>query len=310
MKVMVTGGSGFIGSHVLDKLVAAGHEAVNFDLVRSPHHNGEVSWAEGSLLDPAQVRAGMRGCDAVIHLAAWADVDQVIKDPASAEDVNVRGTRVILDAARAEGVPRVVYGSTVWAYDKAVGAEPYDEDTPLGLPSHFYTATKLAGEMYCRSYGDLYGQEHTILRFGIPYGPRSRPTAVVAAFTAKALRGEPLTIAGDGSQSRRFVYVEDLAEGVVAGLAPQAANRIYNLVSSDSVTIREVAETVQEIVGEVDVVSVEGRKGDLAPAEISGARAADELGWRPETPFAEGVRRYVEWVRASSEARTNASPVA
>ena len=144
---------------------------------------------EGSLLDPEQVRAALRGCDAVIHLAAWADVDQVIKDPATAEAVNVRGTQVILDAARAEGIKRVVYGSTVWAYDKAVGAEPFDEDTPLGLPSHFYTATKLAGEMYCRSYGELYGQEHTILRFGIPYGPRSRPTAVVAAFVAKALRG-------------------------------------------------------------------------------------------------------------------------
>jgi UDP-glucose 4-epimerase len=301
VRVMVTGGSGFIGSHVLDKLVAAGHEAVNFDLLKSPHHNGEVTWVEGSLLDPEQVRGALRGCDAVIHLAAWADVDQVIKDPTTAEAVNVRGTQVVLDAARAEGVKRVVYGSTVWAYDKAVGTEPYDEDTPLGLPSHFYTATKLAGEMYCRSYGELYGQEHTILRFGIPYGPRSRPTAVVAAFTGKALRGEPLTIAGDGSQSRRFVYVEDLAEGVVAGLAPQAANRIYNLVSSDSVTIKMVAETVQEIVGDVELVSVEGRKGDLAPAEISGARAAAELDWEPRTPFVEGVRRYVAWVQATND---------
>jgi len=103
--------------------------------------------------------------------------------------------------------------------------------------------------------------------------------------------------------------VEDLAEGVVAGLAPQAANRIYNLVSPESVTIKQVAETVQELVGDVDVVSVEGRKGDLAPAEISGARAATELGWRPETPFAEGVRRYVEWVR-SLDAVTNGSPCA
>jgi UDP-glucose 4-epimerase len=309
MKVMVTGGSGFIGSHVLDKLMDAGHEAVNFDLLRSPHHNGEVTWVEGSLLDPDQVRAGLEGCDAVIHLAAWADVDQVIKDPTTAEQVNVRGTQTILDAARAASIPRVVYGSTVWAYDRAVGAEPFTEDTPLGLPSHFYTATKLAGEMYCRSYGELYGLEHTILRFGIPYGPRSRPTAVVAAFTAKALRGEPLTIAGDGSQSRRFVYVEDLAEGVVAGLQPAAANRIFNLVSPDSVTIKQVAETVQELVGDVDVVSVEGRKGDLAPAEISGERAAEELGWRPQTPFAEGVRRYVEWVRAS-EAATSGAPTA
>jgi UDP-glucose 4-epimerase len=129
----------------------------------------------------------------------------------------------------------------------------------------------------------------------------------VAAFVAKALRGEALTIAGDGSQSRRFVYVEDLAEGVVAGLAPAAANRIYNLVSPVSVTIKDVAETVREVIGDVPLVQVEGRRGDLAPAEISGARAAEELSWEPTTGFGDGVRRYVDWVRVT---RTNGSPSA
>ena len=133
---------------------------------------------------------------------------------------------------------RLVYASTIWVYGNAPGPEPHDEDTPLVLPPHLYTATKLAGEMYCRSYDVLYGLPTTILRFGIPYGPRARPAAVVPAFIAKAQAGTPLTIAGDGSATRQFVYVEDLAEGVVAALAPEAAGRIYNLVGDELVSVR------------------------------------------------------------------------
>src|SRR6201995_2516122 len=181
------------------------------------------------MCDEATALRAMDGCDAVVHLAARADVDDVAKDPTGTDQGNTRGTQVLLEAARELGVKRFVYASTIWVYGDAAGPEAVDEDTPLGLPKHFYTATKIAGEMYTSAYTELYGLEHTILRFGIPYGPRSRPTAVVAAFTAKALAGQPLTIAGDGTQSRRFVYVEDLADGVVAALAPAAADRVYNL---------------------------------------------------------------------------------
>ena len=117
--------------------------------------------------------------------------------------------------------------------------------------------------MYTSTYSELYGLEHTILRFGIPYGPRSRPTAVVAAFTAKALAGQPLTIAGDGTQSRRFVYVEDLADGVAVSLAPAAANRVYNLVGRENTSVRSIARTVRDVVGDVPIVHIEGRAGDL-----------------------------------------------
>ncbi len=221
MKVLVTGGSGFIGSHVVDQVMAAGHEARNFDLYVSPYLNGHpFENALGDLRSEDDVRAAVSGCDVIIHLAAMADVDQVAKDPTRTEQVNARGTHVLLEAARQEGISRFVYASTIWVYGDATGPEQIDEDTPLPLPKHFYTATKIAGEMYVRSYGELYGLEHTILRFGIPYGPRARPTAVVPAFVAKALGGQPLTIAGDGTQSRRFVYVEDLAAGVVAALQP------------------------------------------------------------------------------------------
>jgi UDP-glucose 4-epimerase len=299
VKVLVTGGAGFIGSHVVDKLRAAGHDPRILDLIPSPYH-ADVETVLGDLCDIATVRRALDGIDAVLHLAAVADVDQVAKDPALTDTVNTRGTHTLLEAARAAGVQRFVYASTIWVYGDAAGPEAVDEDTPLGLPKHFYTATKIAGEMYTASYGELYDLEWTILRFGIPYGPRARPTAVVPAFTAKALAGLPLTIAGDGTQSRRFVYVEDLAEGVVASLAPQAANRIYNLVGRENTSVRAIARAVRDVVGDVPIEHSEGRAGDLRGGNISGERAAAELGWEPRTAFVDGVRRYVEWVTADA----------
>jgi UDP-glucose 4-epimerase len=195
----------------------------------------------------------------------------------------------------------------VWVYSD-VEAESVDEETPLRHPSHLYSATKLAGELYCRSYTALYDVECTVLRFGIPYGPRARPAAVVPSFVQRALAGEPLTIAGAGEQSRRFVYVEDLAEGIVSALAPVAANRTYNLVGETDTSIREVAAAVQDAVGGVEIVHTEGRPGDFGGVVVSGERAAAELGWRARTPFSEGVRRYVEWYRDEHRAPAAAAP--
>jgi UDP-glucose 4-epimerase len=302
VKVLVTGGSGFIGSHVVDKLAAAGHEPVVFDLVRPKHPYPTIV---GDLLDVDAVRAGVRGCDAVVHLAAVADVNHVVADPVRSEAVNARGTQVVLEAARLEQVPRVVYGSTVWVYGDSTADEPVGEDAPITLPAHLYTATKLAGEMYCRSYGELYGVETTILRFGIPYGPRARPAAVVPAFVLRAQSGQALSIAGDGSQTRQFVYVEDLAEGIVAALAPIAAGRIYNLVRDEEISIREIADVVRELVADVPIVHTPERPADVRIPFVSGERAAAELGWTSQTEFADGVRRYVE-----SLAETSASPLA
>ena len=302
----MTGGAGFIGSHVVDRLRVHGHEPVIFDLVQSPHHScDDVATVIGDLTDHEMTCCAVQGCDAVIHLAAVADVSDVVADPMRADRVNVHGTQVILEAAQRAEIARVVYGSTVWVYGNAPVEGEIDEEAPLALPSHLYTATKIAGEMYCRSYSELYGGEHTILRFGIPYGPRSRLAAVVAAFVACAQRGEALTIAGDGQQTRQFVYVEDLADGIVAGLAPAAANRVYNLVGEDEVSVRQIADTVRELVVEVPIVHGPERPADVRIGHVSGARAAAELGWRAETTFAEGVRRYLDWLT-----HTNGSPVA
>jgi UDP-glucose 4-epimerase len=306
MRVVVTGGAGFIGSHVLDRLAAHGHEAVVFDLVRSPHHvPGTFETAIGDITDTDAAGRALRGSDAVIHLAAVADVNDVVTDPVRAGHVNVLGTQTILEAARREGVSRVVYGSTVWVYGNSPAEGVLDEDSPLALPDHLYTATKIAGEMYARSYSSLYGLEQTILRFGIPYGPRARPAAVVPAFVARAARGDALTIAGDGRQTRQFVYVEDLAEGIVVGLTPAAAGRTYNLVGAEETSVREIADAVCEVVAAVPIVHVEERPADVRLGSISGARAARELGWTAGTTFAEGLRRYVAWM-----AGTNGSPVA
>jgi UDP-glucose 4-epimerase len=295
LRVLVTGGSGFIGSHVLDVLEARGHTPVNFDRIPSPHHNGTLATVLGDATDPNALAAALQDCDAVIHLAAMADVNDVQADPEGAETANARATLAVLEAARHTDVKRVLYGSTIWVYSDVPEAEVC-EDTRLSPPAHLYTATKLAGELYCRSYAELYGIEYTVLRFGIPYGPRARDATVLAAFTRKALAGEALTVAGSGDQTRRFVYVEDLADGVVRSLEePAAANRVYNLAGTETTTILEIAQTVRDLVGDTEIVHTPARAGDFGGKEVSSGRALTELGWEPATPFREGARRYVEW---------------
>ncbi|HEU4944128.1 MAG TPA: NAD-dependent epimerase/dehydratase family protein [Solirubrobacterales bacterium] len=302
MRVLVTGGGGFIGSHVVDRLIESGITPRIFDLSASPYHSPlEVETFTGSITDPANLDLAMRDCDAIIHLAAVADVAHVHADPVLAEEVNTRGTLNVLEAACRTEVGRVVYGSTTWVYSDCA-EQAVDEETLIPAPRHLYTATKLAGETYCAGYAELFDLEFTVLRFGIPYGPRARAAGVVAKFTDLALEGKALTIAGDGSQSRSFIYVEDLAAGIVAALAPEAANRTYNLSGDEVVTILEIAETVQEMTGGCEIVHTPPRPGDFPGKEISNARALEELGWKADTSFREGVRRYVDWVRSSTRA--------
>jgi UDP-glucose 4-epimerase len=301
VKVLVTGGAGFIGSHVVDRLIVHGHDPVIFDLNASTYHPPtEVKAVLGDIADRDTAWRAARGCEAIIHLAAVADVSDVLADPVRSDRINVHGTQTILEAARHNEIERVVYGSTVWVYGNAPVEGVLDEESPLSLPAHFYTATKMAGEMYCRSYTQLYGLEHTILRFGIPYGPRARVAAVVPSFVSRAQQGKALTIAGDGLQTRQFVYVEDLAEGVVAGVQTGAANRIFNLVGTEETSVRQIAETIRALVAEVPVVHGPERPVDVRIPTISGARAAAELGWQPRIPFAAGVRRYLDWLSETS----------
>jgi UDP-glucose 4-epimerase len=300
MRVLVTGGGGFIGSHVVDKLIDKGITPRIFDLSASPYHSPlEVETFTGSITDPGNLDLAMRECDAVIHLAAVADVGHVLADPVLAEEVNTRGTLQVLEAACRAKVGRVVYGSTTWVYSDCPEQE-VDEETAIPAPRHLYTATKLAGETYCAGYSELYDLDFTILRFGIPYGPRARAAGVVAKFTDLSFEGKALTIAGDGSTTRSFIYVEDLADGIVAALAPEASGRTYNLSGDEITTILEIAEAVQENVDTCEITHTPPRPGDFPGKTISNQRALDELGWKAETPFKDGVRQYVEWVKCTT----------
>jgi UDP-glucose 4-epimerase len=154
MKVLVTGGSGFIGSHVVDKLKDKGVNVRVFDAI-APTYRKDIEYYQGSILDINALGFAMSGIDAVMHLAAIADVKDVFDDPYYAESINVRGTINVLEAARRAGIKRVIYGSTTWVYSEA-GEDKVDETTPLRAPAHLYTATKLAGEYYCQTYSKLY----------------------------------------------------------------------------------------------------------------------------------------------------------
>ena len=295
MKVLVTGGSGFIGSHVVDKLRDKGVKVRVYDFLM-PSFRNDIEYYQGSILDLNSLVFAMNGVDAVMHLAAIADVKDVYNDPHYSESINVRGTINVLEAARRAGVKRIIYGSTTWVYSEA-DRDHVDETTPLHAPTHLYTATKLTGEYYCKSYSKLYGIDTTILRYGIPYGPRARDGAVIPIFVRKAINGEPLTIAGDGSQFRKFVYVEDLAEGNVLALKSIAKNKIYNLDGTEKITIKQIAETIKKVLGNVTIESVPARPGDFSGKEVSSELAKKDLGWEPRINFEEGVRRYIQWFK-------------
>lgn len=300
MKVLVTGGCGFIGSHVVDKLKDKGVDVRVFDMVM-PTYRKDIEFYKGSLVNLDELRMALNGVEAVFHLAAVADVKDVFQEPHYSEAINVRGTINILEAARLNGsIKRIIYGSTTWVYSEA-NEQKVHENTPLNPPSHLYTATKLAGEYYCHAYSKLYGLGVTILRYGIPYGTRARDGAVIPIFVKKALNGEPLTLAGDGSQFRKFIYVEDLAEGNVLALKSIANDKTYNLDGKEKITIKQIAETIQKILGDVKIEYVPARSGDFSGKEVSSELAKKELGWEPKVNFEEGLKRYINWYREREE---------
>ena len=299
MNVGVIGGSGFIGSHVVDKLIDAGHEVTVFDIMKP--HREDVRHIYIDITDLSKTCVALAGgYDAVYMLAAMADVNDVYRNPVEAGEVNILAVANALEAAKRSGIGRLILASTVWVYEMAK-KEKVDEDVALAMSEirHVYTATKVAAELYCHAYQKLYGQNFTILRYGIPYGPRARGATVIAFFVKRALNDESLPILGDGSQYRNFIYVEDLAEGNVAALKEIALNKTYNLEGIRPVTIKEVAETVQRLVGGVVIEYKEARPGDYNGAIVSSDKAKKELGWEPQVDIEEGIRRYIDWYKKS-----------
>ena len=294
--VAITGGSGFIGSHVVDAMLGAGHQVRVLD-GRAPHRP-DVDWTPVDILDGDALVQAVRGADAIFHLAAMADVNDVFAAPVESVALNTLGTVRVLEAARQAEAGRVILASTVWVYAATTG-QRVDESTPFDPETdrHLYVSTKVAAEMICRDYHTLYGRPYTVLRYGIPYGPRMRDNLVVAAFLKRALQGEPLTIDGDGRQERRFVFIEDLARAHVLALDPVAENETFNLDGARGVSIREIAETVRNLVGDVTVTYGDPRPGDFAARDVRSDRARERLGWEPRIDFAEGMARTLSWYR-------------
>lgn len=296
--VAVTGGSGFIGSNVVDALVSSGRTVRVIDSV-APHRD-DVEHHDVDILDVDALAPVVEGTEAVFHLAAMADVNDIYADPARAVAVNVQGTVNVLEAGRRVGAGRTVLASTVWVYGSTVG-EIVDESTPFteDMDRHLYITTKIASEFACRDYLNLYDRPFTVLRYGIPYGPRMRETTVMSAFFRRALSGEAITIDGDGMQSRNFVYVTDLADAHVLALGDAAENQVINVDGPVPVTIRQVAELTAELVGDVEVSFGPSRPGDLKPQTVRNDKALDVLGWKPEVDITDGMRRSFEWYRAN-----------
>ncbi|HLA46413.1 MAG TPA: NAD-dependent epimerase/dehydratase family protein [Thermoplasmata archaeon] len=296
MVAVVSGGSGFIGSHLVDRLLEDGFEVRVLDTL--PPHRPEVEFAKVDINSKNEVLDACRDAEQIFHLAAVSNVDEAYQKPVETVRANTLGTLHLLEAARRSRTERFVFASTVWVYGGARGTDVH-EDSPFYMPGagHIYTSTKIASELYIHDYSRLYGVPFTILRYGIPYGPRARAGTLVPIFIRKALLGEPLTIFGDGMQYRNFLYVEDLARGNVLALANIAENQIYNLEGPRPISVKEVAETIQKILGEVKIEYKPPRPGDYRGKDVSSKKAKRDLKWEPVVEFEEGMRRYIEWYR-------------
>src|SRR5206468_3456047 len=244
-RVIVTGGSGFIGSHVVDALVEAGHGVTVLDYHVRPHRD-DVGYENVDLMDLSSVLAATRGAEHIFHLGAVSNVNYAYKYPVYTTTLNVVGTANVLESARINGAARVYLASTAWVYNGCPNGREVDEAAPFYLDGagHIYTSTKMAGEMICHNYNQLYRVPFTVLRLGIPYGPRMREELLIPVFIKKALSGEPLTVAGGGGQYRNFVYVRDLADAHVLAMKAEAANQTYNLEGPRKVTVLEVAQGI------------------------------------------------------------------
>jgi nucleoside-diphosphate-sugar epimerase len=307
MRVLVTGGAGFIGSHLAERLAADGHEVLvldnlstgrreNLEAGARPGTRGRLTLVEGDVRDEAALARVARGCEVVYHQAALAAVARSVEDPLEVYDVNVRGTLRVLEAARAAGVRRVVFASSASVYGDAASL-PKREDQPP-RPRSPYAATKAAGEGLMSAWQATYGLETVSLRFFNVYGPRQSPrsryAAVIPAFLAAVGRGEQPVIYGDGQQTRDFTWVEDLVEGLVlAATAPDAPTAgPINLGGGQRVSIARVAELVCRALGVAAEPRFEAaRPGDLRHSLADVSRAQAALGWAPTTPLAEGIAR-------------------
>ena len=299
MRSIVTGGSGFIGSHVVDKLINAGHEVIVMDHRIKPHRN-DVEFKDVDIVNFSSVLDATKDCDYIFHLAAMSNVNHVYEKPVYSVELNVTGTANILEAARQNNCKRVIFASTVWVYSGCNGTY-VNESSPFFMPGagHIYSSSKIACEFLICDYQKLYNLPYTILRYGIPYGPRMRMELVIPIFLKKAFDGEPLTISGDGSQYRNFIFVEDLADAHVLAMSEKAQNEILNLEGMRRISIKEIAETIDTLYeNDVTIKYIDARPGDYEGKEASNDKIKRLLGWEPSIDFKEGMEYTLEWFKS------------
>lgn len=312
MKVLVTGGAGFIGSHTVERLLAQGAEVTVLDSfndyyapeIKRQNVSGfadRVRIVEGDLTDPKVVDGtfGPDGFDTVIHLAARAGVRPSIQAPELYIDTNIKGTFHLLEAARRTGTPRFVFASSssVYGVNKKI---PFAEEDPILQTISPYAMTKMAGEQMCSNYSHLYGMRTVCLRFFTVYGPRQRPDLAISKFTRLIEDGQPIDKYGDGSTMRDYTFISDIVDGILGAVRYEGAPLcdIFNLGGSQTVSLNDMIATIEEAVGKKARINpLPDQPGDvpLTSADVSKARA--HLGFNPTTDIRTGIPRFVEWFR-------------
>jgi UDP-glucose 4-epimerase len=301
---LVTGGAGFIGSHLVDGLLAEGRAVrVLDDLSTGAEANlagvrDRIDFVRGDLLDEKTVQRALEGVEVAFHQAAIPSVPRSIADPLRTNAVNVDGTLLLLEMARRAGVRRVVYAASSSAYGDSETLPKVETMPPQPLSP--YALQKYAGEMYCRLFTDLYGLETVALRYFNVFGPRQNPdspyAAVVPLFIRSCLNRQPATIHGDGEQSRDFTYVGDaVSANLLAARSPGAAGGVLNVAGGRRITLNELLRTLQEITGSrVPPVHTPARAGDVRHSEADIGLARRLLAYEPRVPLREGLRATVE----------------
>lgn len=307
---LVTGGAGFIGSHLVEELSRRGKTVRVLDdfstglAANFGHLDRKPEVVEGSVTDPRAVRAAAAGVDVVFHLAAMASVAKSLEHPDLCHEICATGTLNVLMAARAAGVRRVVYAGSSSAYGLPT-ADVQTEETPLS-PLSPYAAAKLAGELYAQAFSASLGVDTARVRFFNVFGPRQRAdspySGVIALFIAAMSNGRPPTVLGDGLQSRDFVFVTDAVQALVkASERPAAAGKVFNIGTGRSINLLELVAALNEVLGtNHQPVHLPPRPGDVRHSRADIRAARTELGYEPSVPLVEGLRQTVRWYQQSA----------
>jgi UDP-glucuronate 4-epimerase len=309
MKVLLTGGAGFIGSNFVDLLLAEGHIVSIFDdfndfydpAIKRANIAGfakDVPVHEADLRDWDAVEKAVRETkpDCIVHLAARAGVRPSIKEPKLYIDTNITGTWHILEAARLHGVPRVVSASSSSVYG-VIKTAPFSEDMLINQTISPYAATKMATEQFCSNYSHLYGLRTISLRFFTVYGPRQRPDLAIHAFTKSIHEGKAINQFGDGTTRRDYTYIDDILQGLRACLTYEGdLCDVFNLGESQTTTLNELIATIEQSVGKKAIINkMPEQPGDVPLTYANIDKARRLLGYNPHTKIAEGIPKFVEW---------------